>query len=422
MIENIRAELKARFVERDDVIDGALTAFLCREHVLILGPPGTAKSMLAQEICRRFGGLRYFRWLLTKFTTPEELFGPVSLKGLENDRYVRVTAGKLPEANVAFLDEVFLANSSILNTLLTLINERKFFNGDQAVDVPLITLFASCSEPPKSKELGAFYDRFLFRFQVGYAREDRNFKRILTLEENADSVPIMKPSPPPSPPVRSATADGRAGPFQSATGGEGVLRRPAEEGQGEEIRAWAQGAWDRLLGVTVPESMLDLLASLRKRLNGLGIVASDRRYKRSLGALRAHARIHGRDAATPRDMEILKTILWTTPEEAEKVADAIDEVVFPSQHRAQRCLDQVTELKRDLEETYYSDEERAAVAREALHKVEKLSQRIRDLAAADRSSAPESGVKTVVAHFHDVAETVRALCKQFPPPHSAQAG
>ena len=136
----IRDELNHLFLERADLIDGSLVALLSASHVLVIGPPGTAKSMLADELCRRIEGANYFQWLLTKFSTPEEIFGAVSLKGLEQDDYRRVTDHKLPEAHIAFLDEIFKANSSILNALLTLVNERIFHNGRERFTVPLITL------------------------------------------------------------------------------------------------------------------------------------------------------------------------------------------------------------------------------------------------------------------------------------------
>src|SRR3990172_9223884 len=157
----IRDELAQTFLERSEVIDGALAALLAGQHVLLIGPPGTAK------------------WLLTKFTTPEELFGAVSLRALENDEYRRVTTHKLPEAHIAFLDEVFKANSSILNSILTLMNERRFHNGRDPIDVPLITLFGASNELPEEDELQALYDRFLLRFVVGYVKEDFRFLRML---------------------------------------------------------------------------------------------------------------------------------------------------------------------------------------------------------------------------------------------------
>src|SRR5438132_11760142 len=148
-LKKIRDELRQTFLERADLIDGALAALLSSNHVLVIGPPGTAKSMLADELCRRIEGADYFQWLLTKFTTPEEIFGAVSLKALEADEYRRVTTRKLPEAHIAFLDEVFKANSSILNAILTLVNERFFHNGRSVEHVPLVTLFGATNELPE---------------------------------------------------------------------------------------------------------------------------------------------------------------------------------------------------------------------------------------------------------------------------------
>ena len=105
-IQQLRTELRSAFFERSSVIDGALTAIVAGEHVLLLGPPGTAKSALANTLCGAIDDAQFFQWLVTKFSTPEELFGPMSLKGLEQDRFRRNTTGKLPEAHIAFLDEV----------------------------------------------------------------------------------------------------------------------------------------------------------------------------------------------------------------------------------------------------------------------------------------------------------------------------
>src|SRR6185295_7186819 len=179
VLRTIREELQQLFLERTALIDGALIALLAAQHMLVIGPPGTAKSMLADEICRRLTGARYFQWLMTRFTTPEELFGAVSLKALEQDDYRRLTTHKLPEAHIAFLDEVFKASSSILNTILTIMNERRFHNGREVVEVPLLTLFAASNELPEEDELLALHDRFLLRFVVDYVEEDFRFLKLL---------------------------------------------------------------------------------------------------------------------------------------------------------------------------------------------------------------------------------------------------
>jgi MoxR-like ATPase len=145
------------------VIDGALAAVLAGEHVLLLGPPCTAKSALARAIAQAFGGA-YFARLLTKFSTPEELFGAISLRALEQDHYARITTGKLPEAEFAFIDEVFKANSAILNALLAVVNERVFHNDGQPVACPLVTMSGASNELPEGKDLEALFDRFLVRF------------------------------------------------------------------------------------------------------------------------------------------------------------------------------------------------------------------------------------------------------------------
>src|SRR5919206_5226780 len=188
-LQQLRRDLEQTFPERRDTIAGALCAVVAGEHVLLLGPPGTAKSALVRAMAQAFGGT-YFERLLTKFSTPEELFGPISLKALEQDRYARVVTDKLPEAQFAFVDEVFKANSAILNSLLTAMNERVFHNDGAPLAMPLVSLFGASNELPEGKELEALFDRFLIRFDVAYLLRPSSFRAVLLAPEPVVGVSL----------------------------------------------------------------------------------------------------------------------------------------------------------------------------------------------------------------------------------------
>jgi MoxR-like ATPase len=300
-LRRLRADLTQLFLEREPVIDGALVALLAGHHILLIGPPGTAKSMLADELCRRMDGARYFQWLLTKFTAPEEIFGAVSLRALENDDYRRVTTHKLPEAHIAFLDEVFKANSSILNSILTLMNERRFHNGRDVLDVPLITLFGASNELPEDDELQALYDRFLLRFVVDYIADDFRFLRML---------------------------QGRA------TGSDARLALTDLRALQEEVQR-----------VSVPQHVFRALTDLRRELGRKQIVASDRRYQQAVGLLQAHALLHDREWVSEEDLFFLEHVLWHDPNERIEVRSTIHQLLRGYEDEAKALLYQTQELR-----------------------------------------------------------------------------
>jgi MoxR-like ATPase len=272
-INQLRADLMAQFPERKDVIDGSLAAVLAGEHVLLIGPPGTAKSALVRCIAQLFGG-SYFERLLTKFSTPEELFGPISLQGLAQDRFVRLTAGKLPEAEFAFVDEIFKSNSAVLNALLSIINERVFHNDGAPVRCPLVSLFAASNELPEGKELEALFDRFLLRFDVGYLLVASNLRGVLVGPEPAIAATLTM----------------------------------------DELRR-AQG---EVAAVKITDDTVDALLAIRDACRGEGITASDRRWKKSLGSSGRRRGWPARRRPAPRISRSWSTACGASPRSARR--------------------------------------------------------------------------------------------------------
>src|ERR1700677_4792230 len=154
-LSTIKRELADRYVDRDDAIDLLVLAAVCREHLLLIGPPGTAKTGLIDKFGRSIGA-RQFRYLLTRFTEPSELFGPLDIEEFQAGSYHIKTENMLPEAEIVFLDEVFHGSSAILNTLLTLLNERRFHNGAEFKPTPLISLFGATATPPEDPAILPF--------------------------------------------------------------------------------------------------------------------------------------------------------------------------------------------------------------------------------------------------------------------------
>ena len=187
--------LNQGLVERESILKMALLTVLAGENLLLIGPPGTAKSLIARRIAQTLtaddNSSDYFEYLLTKFSTPEEIFGPLSIAALKADCVKRNTTGYLPTVRIAFLDEIFKASSSILNALLTILNERKYHNGAEVQDVPMQALIAASNElPTGQEELSALYDRFLVRVFIDYVKPENLPQLFEKTPERANVTPF----------------------------------------------------------------------------------------------------------------------------------------------------------------------------------------------------------------------------------------
>ena len=268
-------------IERDIPVRLALLAALSGEHLLLIGPHGTAKSILARKLHRAFGEGQYFERLLTKFSVPEELFGPLSIQALEQDRYQRLTERYLPTASIAFIDEIFKANSAILNALLTLLNEKEFDNGDRRLPVPLISVIGASNELPNEPELEALYDRFLCRYQVAPVSSDQ-FENLLRMADPEQATP--------------AAAD-------------------------QLDASTLHQLQSQLQQVELADEVIELLQGMQAFLQQQNRYVSDRRWRKVVKLLKMSALTNDQATVTIWDCWLLQHCLWDEPEERRPIAD-----------------------------------------------------------------------------------------------------
>ena len=297
--------------EKDTEISLSLLAALAGESVILLGPPGVAKSMVARQLKTAFRDAQSFEYLMSRFSTPDEIFGPVSIQKLKtSDTYERAVEGYLPTADVVFLDEIWKAGPAIQNTLLTVINEKIFRNGNREMHLPLKLLVAASNElPAKGEGLEALWDRFVIRIESRPIKLEKNFRAML-LEANESHTDLTDSTDEAN---AMSVCDIRISP--------------------EEYAEWAE----KICKIGVKEEVLDAISAIRKSLRAVNvdeaaerrnIYVSDRRWKNIVRLLRTSAFMQDREGVDICDLLPIYHCLWQEPEERDAIRSIVIRALF----------------------------------------------------------------------------------------------
>ena len=312
-MSQIFVEMNNLFVERDELIKLMELAIVTGTNLLMLGPPGTAKSAITYELCGRIENANYFQWMLNKTSDPSEILGPFSVKEMENDKFMRITTGKLPEAHIAFMDEVFKSNAPTLNALLTIMNEHIFYNDGKPVEVPLISMFGASNEPPEDESLDAMYDRFIFRMNVQYIHDAANKKR-----------------------MHSNYVDNRAGLLNL------VNKTTITLAEVQALQAAAKA-------VKVPKDIINKFIRLISDLDRQAVHISDRRQNECFKVMQGSAVLAGRNSVTLDDFKSLVYVLWEKEEHIPLIESSILKMVNPYDDRFKELKENFNQVKTDIE-------------------------------------------------------------------------
>lgn len=287
-VKKIKSLIEAfsnQYAERKEIVLCSFMTLIAKENLLLIGLPGAAKSSIVKTIINGMIDIQYFEYLMTKDTTTEEILGPFKEHEKHYGNFIRITSNKLPEAHVAFLDEVLNASSDTLNSLLSIINEKTFIQNGIALNVPLISLFGSTNEASGDPEKAALMDRFLFRFPVEYIKEVNNFKSFLLGNFKATDIPDY---------------------HLTLTTKELLVVRVLSE------------------KVNIPEEIICNIVDMRYKCFQKGIHPSDRRIRKSLLMLKIHALLKGRDTVDTTDLWLYKFILWSEFKDIEAVNSIVE--------------------------------------------------------------------------------------------------
>ena len=353
--KQLLGEMNRGIYEKETEISLSLLAALAGESIILLGPPGVAKSMVARQLKTAFKDARSFEYLMSRFSTPDEIFGPVSIQKLKtSDTYERAVEGYLPTADVVFLDEIWKAGPAIQNTLLTVINEKIFRNGNREMHLPLKLLVAASNElPAKGEGLEALWDRFVIRIESRPIKLEKNFRAML-LESHAD--------------------------FSGSTGvlGHADFADNADFSDfkitAEEYAEWAE----KICKIGVKEEVLDAISAIRKSLRAVNvdeaaerrnIYVSDRRWKNIVRLLRTSAFMQDREEVDICDLLPIYHCLWQEPEERDAIRNIVIRALFSP------FADKLVEMKNALAEDikYHRVRRNPEDGRDYEGEIEKLS-------------------------------------------------
>lgn len=352
-IRTLSEQLCEGLFERDEAMRLCLLAAIAGESVFLLGPPGVGKSLLARRLKYAFRDARSFEYLMTRFSTPDEVFGPISIRGLkDHDRYERITENYMPDASVVFLDEIWKAGSAIQNTLLTIINEKVFRNGGQELKVGIRALITASNElPPPGESHAPLWDRLLVRYTVEGIRDERNFAHMIT--------------------------------------GTGALYDdPVDEAlklDEETLINW-HNAIDR---VVVSEVVLAALSMMRQRIERYNqkhpanpILVYDRRWKKIIRLVRTSAFLNGRDEVDLMDLFLILHCLWDQPGHIEPLREMVARTIrehgystaLPITKLTREMDDFEAEVERETTVEHVDDEECLTVFDDTWYKLDKREQ------------------------------------------------
>lgn len=336
--ELLRAALNDELVERENEIHGILVALLSGHHIFLLGSPGVGKSFLVDRVDAYIEGTDLFKILMSRFTTPTEVFGPVDVPAMKESRQKWNITGFLPWANVAWMDEIWKSNSSILNALLGILNERTFRNDGKVGEVPLQTLFCASNELPEADGLAAIYDRIMLRYEVMPIRETTSFVRMLQTKVDPKPTPIL---------------------------------------------TWTEimTAKKEVAAMPINPKVYDTLVELRTKLKEEGIEPTERRFSQLISVLQAEAWLDGAEAVEREHTSIAMHSFWDRPDQQAAVEKIVLDVANPMEKRLIELMGVIEKLSADIDKAVASGEDKARLGMEIHRKLDQTNTEYQSISA-----------------------------------------